>query len=495
MAPPRVWVVPSLARVGADDAPATTMSAEVFAARGETRSFQVVVQAPATGLKGLNLSRAPFTSASGGKIPVSCATLYRGHFVNVPIPCPSGSLGPGWYADALIPFLDPDTGLTPIGPGLDIRAVPFDVPPGQWSRNTVFWVDVAVPRDAAPGVYTAILLVFCDLGTVPVPITLTVWNFTLPVKPSLYSAFLVDGPPSLPIAKELLRNRLMPVPVTPSSERALIDGLGLASVDLGLWSGADAGATTMPAPPPPATVQGALAVHQADLLHYAYTADEITPSAAMIESIKAWSRALHKAGANQLITTPPLPALYDDGTGVAAVDIWVVLPKQYDSTGTQEAKTRGTMVWSYNTLSQDDYSPKWLINSLPIGFRLQPGLLSQSLGLSGILYWRVNRYTSDPWHDVVTDHEGGVGFAGEGMLVYPGANVGTLAPAPSMRLKWLRDGVNDFEYVQMLKRAGWGDGAVKLSRSIAADFKNWTKDPAALESARIKMGRVLDAIT
>ena len=69
-------------------------------------------------------------------------------------------------------------------------------------------------------------------------------------------------------------------------------------------------------------------------------------------------------------------------------------------------------------------------------------------------YWKVDRWNPDPWDDV--NNTGafapGHNYPGEGMLVYPGPDAGLVGAAPSMRLKWLRDGVDDYDYVQLLRR-------------------------------------------
>ena len=43
----------------------------------------------------------------------------------------------------------------------------------------------------------------------------------------------------------------------------------------------------------------------------------------------------------------------------------------------QQALAKGDAVWSYNTLVQDAYSPKWEIDFDPINFRIQPGVSSK----------------------------------------------------------------------------------------------------------------------
>ena len=51
-------------------------------------------------------------------------------------------------------------------------------------------------------------------------------------------------------------------------------------------------------------------------------------------------------------------------------------------------------------------------------------------------------WSSDQWTNV--NNKGlisSANFPGEGALVYPGSTVGVQGVAPSMRLKWIRDGV------------------------------------------------------
>ena len=79
------------------------------------------------------------------------------------------------------------------------------------------------------------------------------------------------------------------------------------------------------------------------------------------------------------------------------------------------------------------------------------------------------------------------------MLVYPGEKVGIQGFVPSMRLKWLREGVEDYEYIEILKRRGRGDWALGVARQVGADWSNWTRDPNALEQARRALGEAIAA--
>jgi hypothetical protein len=64
-----------------------------------------------------------------------------------------------------------------------------------------------------------------------------------------------------------------------------------------------------------------------------------------------------------------------------------------------------------------------------------------------------------------------------------------------MRLKWLRDGVDDFDYVELLKRRGDGEWALARVASVAPDWAGWTRDVGALEATRTALGERLHALS
>jgi hypothetical protein len=80
-----------------------------------------------------------------------------------------------------------------------------------------------------------------------------------------------------------------------------------------------------------------------------------------------------------------------------------------------------------------------------------------NLQFTGQLYWALDAYQyvkgHDPWNDVESN-QGGTLYAGEGILMYPGADVGT--------------------------------------RSIATDFHHWTYRADAIERVRKLLGAKLD---
>jgi hypothetical protein len=196
-----------------------------------------------------------------------------------------------------------------------------------------------------------------------------------------------------------------------------------------------------------------------------------------------------------------LPELRDDGsgTGHSVADIWVLLPKQFRSNAADvgAALKKGDRVWSYTAIVQDDFSPKWEIDFPPVNYRIF-GFLNQSVGASGLLYWSVNSWaigpTSDPWNNMTYIEGGRPTPPGEGWLTYPGQEVGSDSIVPSMRLKWIRKAIEDYEYVEILKTLHRGDWALGLVRTVAADWAHWSQDSSAVEMVRRQLGEEINRL-
>ncbi len=479
-----VWVCPSLERISQTEEPSNVRDIVLSAARGEVESFQIAVRSESSGASVGQILFSDLHDKAGHAIPASVFTLYTEHYVEVSPGSPdlrgkNRPLGKGWYADALIPFVSPE--LTA-------------------GRNQPFWVDVSIPRETNPGPYRGTYTVMVNGVAVTGSIDLTVWNFVLPHRPALKSSFGTNGDSHRrAVEVELLKNRLAPAQASVEDEREYIDQYGMSSVGLGFWSGANYGNCSMSAPPAIRNLQRERKRHAADLQLYNYSADEIDACAGQFEMLKEWARNLHAAGVPNLVTMTPTSELLDDGTGTgrSAVDVWVLLPRMYDRAvgAVETVKRKGDEVWSYNTLSQDDYSPKWLIDYPPVDFRVQPGFISQSLGLTGLLYWRVDFWHGPHWDSVNNFGTfGEYNAPGDGMLVYRLDAMGIDGVAPSMRLKWLRDGVEDYEYVELLKNRGAGEWALGLARSAGRNWTDWSRDPSVLQSVRQKLGERLDQL-
>ena len=498
VAQPIVWVVPnSLQRVLPTDAAGSGTTASIFAVLGEYESFQVAIQGPSGGLTNVNFAVSDLTGPGGATISKSNLTLYRENYITITTHSPTWNGPPNLplttntFPDALIPFLDPATGQPPVA--ATYQAVPFTVSSGN---NAVIWIDVFVPRTASAGLYTGTYTVTSAQGSVQGQIQVNVWNFALPLNPSLKTNVNPGGTTVTGVNEELLRNKLSPSNVPTAKERTFIDQFGLNATDTGFFSGASYGHCGMTAAPTVQALQNAKATHQADLFLYNYTGDPESgcTTSTFYNNVISWAKNLHRAGIPNFMTQQPVPALYNDGlgTGRSAVDIWAMLPFDYDAAQSFSPPRvdyvigKGDSAWSYNDLVVDSYSPKWELDFPPINYRIQPGFINQNLSLTGLLYWSVDDWPTNPWTNIQSAQF--PGYPGEGILVYPGAPAGLQGVAPSMRLKYLRDGVEDYEFIQILKNCGQQAWALSTSQMVATNWSNWTSDENLLESVRRLLG-------
>ncbi|MBC7461440.1 MAG: DUF4091 domain-containing protein [Thermoleophilia bacterium] len=170
------------------DSPAVSSPAKLAAAGNEFESVQVVVQADAaSALTGVDVAiTGALVGAGGATIPAANLTVYRVGYYDVTGLPSDGDLGGalGLFPDILIPKVDTYWH--------EVRsAFPIDVPANQ---NRLAWVDVLVPRGAAPGTYAgASIRVTAAGGFVrDIPIELTVSNVDLPSTTGLDGGFDIN---------------------------------------------------------------------------------------------------------------------------------------------------------------------------------------------------------------------------------------------------------------------------------------------------------------
>ena len=107
----------------------------------------------------------------------------------------------------------------------------------------------------------------------------------------------------------------------------------------------------------------------------------------------------------------------------------------------------------------------------------------------GILYWDMMQ----GWNG--TNKKRNSCGDGDGQLVYWGEIWGQTGPVSSIRLEYIRDGLEDFQYMKQLERAG-------VERdSIIAEYVNrvttgvlfYSEDYHDIENARVDLGFALEA--
>ncbi|MGB4785567.1 MAG: hypothetical protein WAQ77_12680, partial [Candidatus Acidiferrum sp.] len=331
-----LWVESSLIRVGQTDAPGTASSISLFSARGETVDTQVIVQAPASGLTNVNLSTSALTGPGGAVIAASNVTLYREYYITVTGTANYGGgsnppLGSGTYPEPLIPFNDPVTGAPLCGSAATLKACNATVSTGQ---NQPYWIDIFVPHGATnspPGTYTGTISVTADQGTVTIPVTLTVWNFELPVQPSELSVWSLWPPAAgntiASLGKAFMRNKVMYDISANASSDVTNFGLNRSGLDGFFFIGIQCNGS-FSSIPSTGQINAAAANFPAGLGLDFYLADELIGCSSAYSPLKTMGLNAHAANRSvktMMTLNTPDPNLYNEGDGRSAIDHWVLL--------------------------------------------------------------------------------------------------------------------------------------------------------------------------
>jgi hypothetical protein len=230
-----------------------------------------------------------------------------------------------------------------------------------------------------------------------------------------------------------------------------------------------------------------------------YVGDELNgcPSSySPLKTVGTYAHAANPRVRTIMTTNAPDPNLLDEGDGRSAIDHWVLL----DSVQQWPAlpfKGGGSDLWSYTSCNAGfGNTPEWMVDYPPINERIQAGFLNWTQGATGILYYRSDGWTAGnsigSWNNVnTTACGGGLGRPGDGIFLYPPGPIGSTESAPGIRLKAIRDGIQDYEYAQILKSLGQGAFVKSVIQPIAASWTDWTHDTNALEVARQQLGQQL----
>ncbi len=508
-------VASSLEKLRPGDPPPAARTIELVAARGECESAQIAVRA-ANGLGALDAQTDPL--GGGGSI---APALYR--VLTLPLARASGPDGePGEWPDPLVPardayFAEPR------------RAFPVAVPP---RRLQAIWVEVCVPEDAPSGVHAGIVRL--RDGTRPlaeVPLRLRVWPFALPRTGAFGAAFglptrvgtrALGRPDDVEIARALaaaaLHHRVTPyvlsadppegecracacaldwsrydAEVGPILDGTLVPGVRGAFAEVRIaarvWDGPEADlAATLRAWHRHFEERG-----WADRLRL-YTLDE--PAPGQLRELRRRARLARAAGIRVFATVVPSPAL------AGAVDDFAPnLALLEDG-----APAAGGVTWSYASCLSHGCAeipadgraraamlrefagwPGYEIDRPGTAARAVP-LLGLRRGLKGELYYdMLHAWTGDPWAEVRA-------FAGngDGTLLYPGRPeaLGGTHPFPveSIRLKIVRDALEDAELVALARAAGEGRLADRLLARLVPTARGWERRPGPWLAARRQLG-------
>ncbi len=534
-----VWVASPWQRVLQDTPPVDQPSAKMKAAANEYAPFRLIVHAGSRPLSDVRVV-ASSLNGPGGAISAFNLTLYRAHYLEVATPSRRMTSPAGMYPDALIPFVDPLTGEELSGATYD--AVPFSVEPGL---NQEVWCDLFVPPGTRRGKYTGTITVAAgSVELARVPVELNVWPFELPAEISMHSNFgslgsrvaqglgMDAASPEFAAVEEQYINALLAHRAVPGSlgdiwpgwtpEGGIVDnGEGARIRDLVEQRHVNALRMSMPYQDDPEKAKAYLrdtAQWLRDLgyldLAYIYLRDEPN-DAEEYEVVRQQGALIHETDPEiaRLCTEQTVTSNPEWGNLYGAVDIWCPLWGLWDEPTASERLRLGERLWSYTALCQGpEGTPWWQIDSDPLGYRA-PFWTSWTYDIEGFLYW-----SSVYW----TGYEGMEGiwnkphfreqYWGEGMLLYPGQPAGISGPVTSIRLKLIREALEDYEYMVLASQGEQGGRITtemgrermifvqrpdprkevdRLVRNVASSFQDWSRDEQDYERARERLAQMI----
>jgi Domain of unknown function (DUF4091) len=506
------WVASGLVRVGKTEAPGMVSSIDLSGARGETVDAQIIVHAPGSGLTNVNVSASDLTAPGGGTIPASNITLYREYYVTVTGTANYGGgsnppLGSGTYPEPLIPFNDPETGAPLCDTSASLKACNASIVAGE---NQPYWLDISIPHGTAAspsGTYTGNISVTANQGAVTIPVALTVWNFELPTQPSELSLWTLwppaPGNTTASVARALMRNKVMSWFDEAANAKLDKSYAGLNRSGIDAYQHFQVKCNGSHTDFPSTKEIDAAAAHFPETLPLdLYVGDELNECPEGYEALKTIASRAHAA--NHIVKTiltvnTPDAKLFNDGHGHSVIDHWVVLDSM--EKWPSLPYTGGGDLWSYTSCNTGHgNTPEWLVDYPPINERIQAGFLNFTQGATGLLYYRADGWTAGntigSWNNLNTNACGpGIPRPGDGIFLYPPEPIGSTEPAPGIRLKAIRDGIQDYEYAQLLKNQGQASYIEFVLKPIVASWAKWSHEPGDLEGVRQKFGQQLQQLS
>lgn len=173
----------------------------------------------------------------------------------------------------------------------------------------------------------------------------------------------------------------------------------------------------------------------------------------------------------------------------------------------RDEKSKGGEITWYVSCDQRYPQPNYFIDAPAMDLIMIPWITAK-YKMDGILYWAINWWseTANPWLNANTFHSGflcsqGSILNGEGSLWYPGEYVerytgqpNVNGPVSSIRFELLREGIEDYEYLNMLKTLGDNGFAEQQVKDRVISVKAFSRDINSLYTARKQMAQRIEQL-
>lgn len=518
----KVFIASSLDRIFKDGRtlsnPIFSNQADVAAARNEYESFQVVIQNGHTPINEASIEFSDLVKANASHT-INKSNLSSRAVGYVPTKKPYYPVKfIGLWPDPLMPVKNKS-----------IKAL----------ETQPFWVTVYVPEETPPGDYTGTIKVQIDQeAAVSLPMTLRVYNFTLPKASSLKTAFDFYGHETKKrypqknnesdeayqarivevndkFILEMLKNRMDPVlNVDPTNnyELSLLDRYrfhGLRSFSVGKRGGTlnnnwPRDEQELEKLLPQYRLYGELlALNRLLDEHYIYTWDEGEIGEPIVQKVTNMIHRAHPKLKNLVCyhgfwDPDKHPGWGDD------IDIWVFQISKFNEASAQKLIDRGIEMWMYISGPSGDGAPNLGMDFDSIDYRITPWM-SYRYNWKGFLYWCVN------WWALVDPFETAANTKweqnGNGLLFYPGED----GPITSLRAEIWRDGMDDYEYFMILNKLlnkmetnnlkeshaqiiAEAKSLLDFKKDIVTSSQQYTKDKKTLLNRRDTIATMIETI-
>ncbi|MEQ1749006.1 MAG: hypothetical protein ABL974_06260 [Prosthecobacter sp.] len=513
------------------------------AARGEWESLQIIVTGPPAEVKGVTLEATELKGPEGDTIPAP--TLLREHYVRVSKSTPMSPLPAGDYPDALVPqdfkWQDLPNGKLVNQPFWMDAHVPYAIKPGLYAGEAILKDSKGTELQR-----TKIFMRVSDFDLPVVPrlktSIMTVWRHVAEV----HGFDRQKEPPSPALTAlleqyyDLLAEHRMSVdqtyPTYPNGKSGKLDEAAIeagmrkqllhrhaSTLGLPIWQewpfGDPLGKDRVAAMRYCATWMKQLQKIKAEARGYVIMGDLDEPQDTDgYAHVRRWGdffnevEATHGVRLPLLVTEQPTPDSWWLGRLDNFVDIWVphfssVWQDMEGPKGSHDIARRlkaGDEVWCYAALVQmpdaweaahakpkvlkESNPPVWCLDFPAMNHRVI-GWLMPRHGITGLCYWATLAVSPgvDVWQDAGTfQHPSGDVYNGDGSFIYPATKKkhGRDMPVASIRLKWLREMADDYDYLMLARDNGMEAAALKQASAFARGFGDWNDDMTKLYAAR-----------